>query len=68
MEQNNNYSQPWQGGAEVPPQPRQAPMFPAGRKELWFAGVMLLCGLALANFVLFGGFNLGFSVAAAACI
>lgn len=68
MGQNNNYSQSWQGGAEVPPQPRQAPMFPAGRKELWFAGVMLLCGLALANFVLFGGFNLGFSVAAAACI
>jgi len=42
--------------------------FPTGRKELWFAAVMLLCGLALANFLLFGGFNLGFAVAVFACI
>ena len=30
--------------------------------------VMLLCGFALSNFVLFGGFNLGFAVAVFACI
>ena len=66
MEQHN-HSQPWQDGQRVAPQ-AEVLRFPTGRKELWFAAVMLLCGFALSNFVLFGGFNLGFAVAVFACI
>lgn len=69
MEQNNPVSQPWQSGQVAPPRaPLLPPMFPAGRKELWFAGLIFLCGMAMANFVLYGGLNLGFAVALVACI
>lgn len=48
--------------------PLQTITFPTGKKEIFFAGGILLCAMALCNFVLFGGFNLGFSIAAVACI
>lgn len=48
--------------------PLQTITFPTGKKEILFAGGILLCAMALCNFVLFGGFNLGFSIAAVACI
>lgn len=66
MENNGN---PW--GYNVPqqvPQEAPKPAFPTGKKEGLFALAILLSCLALCNFVLFGGFNLGFSIAAAACI
>lgn len=42
--------------------------FPTGKKEAVFAGFILLVALALCNFTIWGGFNLGFSIAAAVCI
>ena len=41
---------------------------PAGNHELLFAAVSLLLGLFAANMILFGGFNLGFAIAAVAVI
>lgn len=44
-------------------QPEAAPIvFPAGKRELIFGMFILLSALAMANFVLFGGFNLGFAL------
>lgn len=42
--------------------------YPAGKKELIFAACLLLLGLALGNFVLFGGLNLGYAIVQAMCI
>ncbi len=42
--------------------------FPAEGRELWFALAALAAGLLLSNFVLFGGFNLGFAVAFDLCV
>ena len=44
------------------------PSYPAGKKELIFAVCILLLGLALGNFVLFGGLNLGYAIAQVLCI
>lgn len=52
---------PWQE-----PQPAEQPERPAfalGKKELLFAAGALVSGLALCNFVIFGGFRLGFAIA-----
>ena len=37
---------------------------PAGKRELLFAVVCILCSMLLVNVALFGGLNLGFAVAA----
>ena len=42
--------------------------FPTGKRELRFGLFALLCGLALANFVCFAGFHLGYAVAQTLCI
>lgn len=42
--------------------------FPTGRPELWCLGVSGVLGIVLANFLLFGGFQLGFALVAAAMI
>ena len=49
------------------PVPREPP-FPTGKKELIFGVFAVICGMLLCNFTLFGGFNLGFAIAAIACI
>lgn len=53
MEQNDQYL------------PRE---YPTGGKDLLFGGLILVLSLALCNFTLYGGFNLGFAMGAAACI
>lgn len=58
--------QPFQVGPEAVL--KQRPLFPTGKKELIFGTATLVSGLALCNFVLFGGFHLGFALAAVACI
>ena len=59
MDENREYPVP--GGYEPPkPQPRRE--FTAGRKELIFAGCILLASLLFCNFTGFGGFNLGFGI------
>lgn len=56
--------QPWQGQFVPPAQPTVGhPFFPTGKKELFFALGILLCSLALMNFIFYGGFNLGFAIA-----
>ena len=48
-------------GYALPPEvPRRE--YPIGGREWAFALLSLICGLLLCNFVLFGGFNLGFAV------
>ena len=36
---------------------------PIGKKELGFGLGILLCGMALCNFLFYGGLNLGFAIA-----
>lgn len=71
----NMHNPPWQpytpAGGNIPntPQPpAEKPFFPTGKRELIFAVLILVSGLCLCNFTLFGGFSLGFSIAAVACI
>ncbi len=51
----------------VTPPSRPNP-FPSAGKELGFFLAALVCGLLLCNFILFGGFNLGFAIGADLCI
>ncbi len=45
------------------PVPPQAPVrFPGGKRELLFAGLLLLCGWLLCNSLFFAGANLGFAI------
>lgn len=46
----------------------QEPPFPTGKRELIFGIFAVICSLLLCNFTLFGGFNLGFALAAIACM
>jgi len=48
--------------------PGRDSFFPTGKQELLFALGILASALALCNFTLFGGYHLGFSIAAIACI
>ena len=41
---------------------------PVEKKELVFAVLAIFCGLVLSNFILFGGFNLGFAIGVVLCI
>lgn len=69
----NSGNVPWQpytspeGSPSVPQLPPR-PFFPVCAREIRFAGITLLTALSLCNFVIFGGFNLGFAIAAVACI
>ena len=67
METMNNNNHPWN---EMGPYPAKTPApvktsfgFPVGRKELVYALCALICGMLLCNFVIFGGFHLGFGIA-----
>lgn len=62
-------NQPWQPYEPAhPAEELPAVTYPTGKRELIFAFVILLLGLALCNSVLFGGFNLGVSLSAIGCI
>lgn len=62
-------AQPIQPYYYAPPPPAPpAPPFPTGKRELIFGIFTVIACLLLCNFTLFGGFNLGFAVAAVACI
>ena len=52
-----------QSGGVQPPM-HQTYGFPTGKREFVFSVMMLITGLCLCNFILFGGFNLGFALAA----
>lgn len=45
------------------PEKEERPGFFTGKRELLFAAGMLICGIALINFIAFGGFHLGFAIA-----
>ena len=47
---------------ETPPIP-EAPPSSAGKRELIFCILSLITGLCMANFVIYGGFKLGFAIA-----
>ncbi len=42
--------------------------FPTGNKELSFAVMLLITSLLLCNFIIFGGFNLGFAISINLCV
>lgn len=42
-----------------------SPYFPTGKKELRLCGIILLLSVLLADFVIYGGLNLGFALTAA---
>lgn len=71
---NNDY--PWRDPVSAapdptpvpPPQPQRSFVFPTGGKELLYALLALACGMMLCNFVIFGGFELGFGIAMCAYI
>ena len=46
----------------APEEPRVEPDFPMGKQEWIFCAVCLICAVCLANFVLYGGFALGFAI------
>lgn len=54
-------------GYPMPPEMTQAP-FPTGRRELRFLAAAVIIGTLLVNFVLFGGFYLGFALVSACSI
>lgn len=56
---------PWQETSPVQP---EQPAFSTGKKELLFAVTALIGGFSLCNFTVFGGFQLGFAIAASVCI
>jgi len=51
---------------KMPSQPDSG--FPTGRPELWCLGVSAVLGILLTNFLLFGGFRLGFALISAVLI
>lgn len=48
--------------------PRRMELYPAGKREMVFLVLAVICGLMIANFVIFGGFQLGFAVASILCV
>lgn len=58
----------WQDYSKPPSAHTPPPAFPTGKRETVFGALLLLSALALCNFTLFGGFNLGFVLGAVACI
>jgi hypothetical protein len=63
------YYPPYPYGRVVQPPPaREKAIFPTGKNELLFGSFVVVFGLILCNFTLFGGFNVGFAIAAILCI
>lgn len=55
---------PWSDSAPLPQPPvRKAFSFPTDGRELVFGLLTLICGMLMCNFVLYGGFGLGFALA-----
>ena len=50
-----------------PPQP-PAPVFETGKREVIFGAVLLVCSVLMWNFIVAGGFNLGFAIGAVCMI
>ena len=69
MEKMND-NHPWSESVLKPPTTpvKQTGSLLAGRKELIYGLLALLCGLMLCNFVIYGGFALGFAIAMCAYI
>ncbi len=65
MQEQRYPGQPW-GYVQPVPTPPSAPRpnFPAGKREGIFAAFSVFDGLLICNFILFGGFNLGFALTA----
>lgn len=59
---------PWDGYEPSNEVPERKPGFPTGKREGIFGILILLFSLALCNCVLYGGFSLGFSLSAVACL
>lgn len=66
MEEMNNSYSPAPGPVYPPKKVRT--FFMTGRKELIFGILIIACSLLLCNFTLFGGYNMGFALAALAYI
>ena len=47
---------------EMPPLPAPSHAYPVDKKDLWLFLGAVVCALAMVNMVIYGGFNLGFSV------
>ena len=56
--------EPFENGYGTYSPPPEVPRreYPVGRRELVFGGLILLAGILLCNFTLYGGFNLGFGI------
>lgn len=55
---------PWSEPAPQSPAPKRHTFsFAADGRELFFGLLTLICGMLMCNFVLFGGFELGFAIA-----
>lgn len=69
MEKMNN-NHPWSESVLKTPTPPAEPAsaFPTSRKELIYGLLALICSLMLCNFVIYGGFQLGFAIAMCAYI
>lgn len=67
MEEKKELTQTQGQPQAVPPKPEQTGL-PTGKKELIFGLLVLCCGLALCNCMLFWGLNLGFALAAVCSI
>lgn len=53
---------------EFPQESPKKPYFPTGHRELIFGVLIVISALALFNFIVWGGFNLGFAIASGLCI
>ncbi len=56
------------GWVVQPPPVREKTIFSTGKNELIFGIFIVVFGFILGNFTLFGGFNVGFAIAAILCI
>ena len=74
MDRMNDFPEKNDQTPQVPPVPvgpgvpAVQMLFPTGQRELRFCAAILIAGILLANFVVYGGFNLGFAVMAVACV
>lgn len=69
MEEKENL--PFETAGNVPPVRTTPPvqvLFPTGRREIWLCLLTAILAVAMADFVIYGGFQLGFGITAAGCI
>ena len=59
---------PWSDRYLSPETPQGSREYPAGKKELIFGTAILLLSFFLCNSIVYGGFNLGFSLGLCLCI